>query len=142
MDTLKIFKVLDKDVRLNYKSKAQFAEKLGVTRQRLNQIFYMLEANKKGNSFNLIADLLEKAGYEIKIIKKLWFFCLSFLRVQKFLWVFYLRQLIYYHYSHYHFLISIYRYNIMQIRIKVNNNIQKCRSEVREWRYQKFYLMK
>lgn len=71
MDTLKIFKVLDKDVRLNYKSKAQFAEKLGVTRQRLNQIFYMLEANKKGNSFNLIADLLEKAGYEIKIIKKL-----------------------------------------------------------------------
>ncbi|MEJ6467798.1 MULTISPECIES: hypothetical protein [Fusobacterium] len=71
MDTLKVFKILDKDVRLNYNSKSEFALKLGISRQRLNHIFNMLETNKKRNSFNLIAELLQKAGYEIKIIKKI-----------------------------------------------------------------------
>lgn len=69
MNTIEIFNILDKDIRMNYKSKAEFASKVGVTRQRLKQIFYMLEANKKGNSFNLIAKLLEDAGYQINITK-------------------------------------------------------------------------
>ena len=42
----------------------------------------------------------------------------------------------------YHFLISIYRYNIIQIRINVNKNIQKCRRKERAEIYELKELIK
>lgn len=68
MDAKKIFEKLDKDIRLNYKSKAEFARKVGVSRQRLSNILTNLKKNKR-NTLNTTFEILEKAGYQITIKK-------------------------------------------------------------------------
>lgn len=73
MNSETLYKLLDVDIRLNYNSDAEFARKVGISRQRINQILNSLkknEKNKKGISINVIFPILEKAGYEITIKKK------------------------------------------------------------------------
>lgn len=68
MNSLTIYKKLDIDIRLNYNSKAEFADKVGVTRQRLANILKNLSNNKR-NILNTTFEILEKAGYTITIEK-------------------------------------------------------------------------
>ena len=70
MNTLRIFETLDRDIRLNYNSKAEFGRKVNLTRQKVCNFLKTLERNYKGNDFNKTCSILEKAGYEITITKK------------------------------------------------------------------------
>lgn len=69
MDSLKIYEKLDKDIRLNYNSKAEFAKKIGISKQRLSDFLPRLQSNKKNSSINNLFRILEKAGYQITIEK-------------------------------------------------------------------------
>lgn len=69
MDSLKIYEKLDKDIRLNYNSKAEFAKKIGISKQRLSDFLLRLQSNKKNSSINNLFRILEKAGYQITIEK-------------------------------------------------------------------------
>ncbi|KYM48124.1 hypothetical protein A2U04_05200 [Fusobacterium necrophorum subsp. funduliforme] len=69
MDSLKIYEKLDKDIRLNYNSKSEFAEKIGISKQRLSDFLPRLQSNKKNSSINNLFRILEKAGYQITIEK-------------------------------------------------------------------------
>lgn len=74
MRSKEIFILLDTEIRLHYNSRAEFARKIGVSRSRLQTIMDKLENakndnNKKGLSFNTLSNILEKAGYRIKIEK-------------------------------------------------------------------------
>lgn len=70
MNTLQIFEILNKDIKLNYNSKTEFSTKIGITKQRMSNIMQILKSNKEKNSFNVVCSILEKAGYEITIKKK------------------------------------------------------------------------
>lgn len=70
MNTRKVFDILDRDIRLNYNSKAEFARKVEIPKQSLNTFLKCLELSKERNIFNRTCKILEKAGYEIKIIRK------------------------------------------------------------------------
>ena len=69
MNTKTIFSILDRDIRLNYNSRAEFGRKVGLTRQSVNNFMDVLEKCNSGNSFNKISNILEKAGYRIEIKK-------------------------------------------------------------------------
>ena len=72
MKIKEIYEMLDEDIRLNYRTKVKFAQKVGVSRSRLDAIFRCMKTDTKarGVAYNTLHDLLDKAGYEIKIIKK------------------------------------------------------------------------
>lgn len=70
MDSKKLFDILDRDIRLNYDTKSEFAKKAKITRQRLNQLLSILKTNRKSSHFNTICKMLENAGYEMIITKK------------------------------------------------------------------------
>ena len=74
MNTESVYKILDKDIRLNYNSRAEFGRKVGMTRQAVKVFMDILKNNNSGNSFNKISRVLEKAGYEIEIKKITWLF--------------------------------------------------------------------
>ncbi|MDK4481958.1 hypothetical protein MWG07_09950 [Fusobacterium necrophorum] len=69
MDTLEVFRKIDLDIRLNYDSKAEFGRKVGLNRKKISEFLKTLQRNCKGNDFNKIASILEKAGYKITIEK-------------------------------------------------------------------------
>lgn len=69
MDTLEVFKKIDLDIRLNYNSKAEFGRKVGLNRKKIVEFLKTLQKNCKGNDFNKITSVLEKAGYTITIEK-------------------------------------------------------------------------
>ncbi|WP_294666147.1 hypothetical protein [uncultured Fusobacterium sp.] len=69
-----IFEIIDRDIRLNYKSKSEFARKIKVSRSRLDTILKTMQQKDnlcRGIAFNTLSDILEKAGYKIKIEKLL-----------------------------------------------------------------------
>lgn len=68
MNSLEFFKILDKDIRLNYNGRADFARKVNITPQRLCNIMKNLKNNKR-NVLNTTFEILEKAGYQITIEK-------------------------------------------------------------------------
>jgi hypothetical protein len=70
MNSKKLFDILDKDIRNNYDTKTEFARKAKITKQRLNQLLLILEANRESSHFNTICRTLENAGYKIIIEKK------------------------------------------------------------------------
>lgn len=70
MNTLKIFEILDRDIRLNYNSKSEFGRKVGLDRKKTINFLKTLAGNCEGNDFNKVCSILEKAGYEIIITKK------------------------------------------------------------------------
>jgi len=74
MNTKEVFEILDRDIRLNYNSRAEFGRKVGMTRQGVKVFMSILEKNNSGNSFNKISRILEKSGYKIEIKKTTWFF--------------------------------------------------------------------
>ena len=74
MNTESVYKLLDKDIRLNYNSRAEFGRKVGMTRQAVKVFMDILKNNNSGNSFNKISRVLEKAGYKIEIKKIIWLF--------------------------------------------------------------------
>nr|DAI26525.1 MAG TPA: hypothetical protein [Caudoviricetes sp.] len=69
MNTKEVFEILDRDIRLNYNSRAEFGRKVGMTRQGVKVFMSILEKNNSGNSFNKISRILEKSGYKIEIKK-------------------------------------------------------------------------
>ena len=73
MDTKKVYEILDKDIRLNYNSRAEFGRKVRMSRQVIHAFMTTLKNNNSGNSFNKITRVLEKAGYKIEIKKLTWF---------------------------------------------------------------------
>ena len=69
MNTKLVYRILDKDIRLNYNSRAEFGRKVGMNRQGVQVFLKILEKNSSGNSFNKISRILKKAGYKIEIKK-------------------------------------------------------------------------
>nr|DAP36072.1 MAG TPA: hypothetical protein [Caudoviricetes sp.] len=67
--TKDVYEILDKHIRLNYNSRAEFGRKVGMVRQNLKLFMDILKSNNSGNSFNKISRVLEKAGYKIEIKK-------------------------------------------------------------------------
>jgi len=67
--TKDVYEILDKHIRLNYNSRAEFGRKVGMVRQNLKLFMDILKSNNSGNSFNKISRILEKAGYKIEIKK-------------------------------------------------------------------------
>ena len=72
--TKDVYEILDKHIRLNYNSRAEFGRKVGMVRQNLKLFMDILKSNNSGNSFNKISRVLEKAGYKIEIKKITWLF--------------------------------------------------------------------
>lgn len=72
--TKDVYEILDKHIRLNYNSRAEFGRKVGMVRQNLKLFMDILKSNNSGNSFNKISRVLEKAGYKIEIKKIIWLF--------------------------------------------------------------------
>ena len=72
--TKDVYEILDKHIRLNYNSRAEFGRKVGMTRQAVKVFMDILKNNNSGNSFNKISRVLEKAGYKIEIKKITWLF--------------------------------------------------------------------
>ena len=72
--TKDVYEILDKHMRLNYNSRAEFGRKVGMVRQNLKLFMDILKSNNSGNSFNKISRVLEKAGYKIEIKKIIWLF--------------------------------------------------------------------
>ena len=72
--TKDVYEILDKHIRLNYNSRAEFGRKVGMTRQAVKVFMDILKNNNSGNSFNKISRVLEKAGYKIEIKKIIWLF--------------------------------------------------------------------
>ena len=72
--TKDVYEILDKHIRLNYNSRAEFGRKVGMVRQNLKLFMDILKSNNSGNSFNKISRVLEKAGYKIEINKIIWLF--------------------------------------------------------------------
>lgn len=72
MDSKYIHDLLDKERRLYSNSKTEFSKRIGITKSRYNALMKTLFANKVngGATFNTISPILEKLGYEIKILKK------------------------------------------------------------------------
>ena len=70
--TKDVYEILDKHIRLNYNSRAEFGRKVGMVRQNLKLFMDILKSNNSGNSFNKISRILEKAGYKIEIKKITW----------------------------------------------------------------------
>ena len=70
--TKDVYEILDKHIRLNYNSRAEFGRKVGMVRQNLKLFMDILKSNNSGNSFNKISRVLEKAGYKIEIKKITW----------------------------------------------------------------------
>lgn len=67
-----IFEIIDKDIRLNYNSKSEFARKINVSRSRLDTILKTMQQEDhtcRGIAFNTLSGVLEKAGYKIRIEK-------------------------------------------------------------------------
>ena len=67
--TKDVYEILDKHIRLNYNSRAEFGRNVGMVRQNLKLFMDILKSNNSGNSFNKISIVLEKAGYKIEIKK-------------------------------------------------------------------------
>ena len=72
--TKDVYEILDKHIRLNYNSRAEFGRKVVMVRQNLKLFMDILKSNNSGNSFNKISRVLEKAGYKIEIKKITWLF--------------------------------------------------------------------
>lgn len=64
-----IYKVVENEIRKRYTTKVEFAKKMGISRQRLNQILNKLKSNKE-ISFNSVKKILGVLGYEIEIKKR------------------------------------------------------------------------
>lgn len=64
-----IFVPLNKEIRLNYSSNAEVAEKLGVTRQWVRKVMEKLET-EQGLNIKTLEKLCDVLGYEIVIRKK------------------------------------------------------------------------
>ena len=72
--TKDVYEILDKHIRLNYNSRAEFGRKVGMVRQNLKLFMDILKSNNSGNSFNKISRVIEKAAYKIEIKKITWLF--------------------------------------------------------------------
>ena len=70
MNTNEIYKILDRKRRLEYDTKAEFAEKIGVSRQRFAEIMKVLQKNSERNSFNVICKTLEMLELKIVVTDK------------------------------------------------------------------------
>ena len=71
-DTKVVYEILDRHIRLNYNSRAEFGREVGMVRQNVNEFMCILKKCRPGNSFNKISRILEKAGYKIEIKKITW----------------------------------------------------------------------
>ena len=70
MNTKHIWKILDRDRRLNFNSKAEFARKIGLSPQGLTDFMNVLKSCKEKNSFNKICFVLEKLGIRRVLLNK------------------------------------------------------------------------
>lgn len=64
-----IYNFLDKEIRLNYKSRAEAARHIGITKELLNCFLTNLK-DGKGITVKSLYKLCQGLGYDIKFIKK------------------------------------------------------------------------
>lgn len=69
MEIKDIFKIIDKKIRLTYKSRAELANEMGIRKQEVSRILLKLEKGKN-ISFDKLKALCDFLGYEIVIQKK------------------------------------------------------------------------
>lgn len=69
MNIKNIFNIIDKKIRLTYKSRAELADKMGIRKQEISRILLRLEKGKN-ISFDKLENLCEVLGYEIVVQKK------------------------------------------------------------------------
>lgn len=69
MNLEKIYNVVENEIQERYKTKVECAKEMGISRQRLNHILYMLKNNSE-ISFKRVEKTLNFFGYEIKIKKR------------------------------------------------------------------------
>lgn len=71
MNCKKIYDLLDRERRLNFKNRSELSDKLEFNNKQSFHIFMKrLEINKSNNQFNRICRILDILGYEIIIKKK------------------------------------------------------------------------
>lgn len=69
MDKLKLAELINKEIRINYKSKVEFAKILGMKKQNLTFFIKNLEKGKDVK-IDRVCKILDVLGYEITIKKK------------------------------------------------------------------------
>lgn len=69
MSLKNIFNIIDKEIRLTYKSRAEVAEKMGMRKQEISRLLCRLE-NGKNIGFDKLLQLCDFLGYEVIIQKK------------------------------------------------------------------------
>nr|DAS48546.1 MAG TPA: repressor protein C2 [Caudoviricetes sp.] len=69
MDKLKLAELINKEIRINYKSKVEFAKILGIKKQNLTTFIKNLEKEKDAK-IDRICKILSILGYELQIKKK------------------------------------------------------------------------
>lgn len=69
MNLEKIYNVIENEIQERYKTKVECAKEMGISRQRLNHILYMLKNNSEV-SFKRVEKTLNFFGYEIEIKKR------------------------------------------------------------------------
>lgn len=69
MNLEKIYNVVENEIQERYKTKVECAKEMGISRQRLNHILYMLKNNSE-ISFKRVEKTLNFFGYEIEIKKR------------------------------------------------------------------------
>lgn len=69
MNLEKIYNVVENEIQERYKTKVECAKEMGISRQRLNHILYMLKNNSE-ISFKRVEKALNFFGYEIEIKKR------------------------------------------------------------------------
>lgn len=71
MDTKEIYKILDRYIRLNHNSVAEFGRKNEIgTRSKTHDFLYTLKNCNSKNSFNRICRLMEKLGFRVAVLDK------------------------------------------------------------------------
>ena len=69
MDKAKLAELINKEIRINYKSKVEFAKILGIKKQNLTIFIKNLEKGKDAK-IDRICKILSILGYELQIKKK------------------------------------------------------------------------
>ena len=68
MDTKKIWKILDRERRLNYNTKAELGRKLGRSKSAFENYMKTLKECNERNAFNKICSVLEALGKRIIVV--------------------------------------------------------------------------
>lgn len=69
MDKVKLAELINKEIRINYKTKVEFAKILGIKKQNLTIFIKNLEKGKD-TKIDRICKILDVLGYELQIKKK------------------------------------------------------------------------